>query len=250
MSKCLIIFFVFQSFFSMSQDKENIEVDVYVRKTKTKIEDFEGKLLKKIVDLHNKKNKIKISINVIQKPFNDIRPFMLKEKNSGRHMFSIAAYTISNLADFEYSAPYFPVRDSFISLKTHKKSGSSLESCGHIGNKYNLAVINKIPDIKQYKLIPYNDYNKLYQDLLDGKINLMFWDSYEVFFNNTLKIDRYISKKTRYLGIIFVKDSKIKKILDPTIKYYLRSPNYNKLLKQELGKDVSKYISKTLKGLH
>jgi hypothetical protein len=244
----LIALLLLPATFMTAQENDTLKVDVFVREVDNYVNEFEEILLNNILKVHNSKNDIKVKVNIIKKPFNDIRPYMLKHKNDIKYMFSIAAYTISDLPDFEYSAAYLPVRDSFIGLKHYSEPVNRRINLGYIDNKYNLAVLNTVQDKNKYKFIPYTGYNEIRRAYEKGAIDLYFADSYKTYFNPEIKIEKYISK-TKFLGIIFLKNSKIKEILDPTINYYLRSPGYHKLLKKILGDGVSEYISKTLKGI-
>lgn len=227
---------------------DSVTINVIARPLDTKVNEFELDMFKKIVDFHNKKNETRFKLNVIFEPdFNKIRPEMLSGKYDLDSICSIASFTISNIPKFEYSYPYLPVRDSFISLKNFEPSAAKLKSA-YNDNPFNKAVIDAFEDKDKYEFIPYNGEAATYDALRNGEVDVCMGDSYIAFFEDDLKVYRYISKKSKFLGIIFPRGSALKNELNNTIKYFMKSSTYYAMLREYLGRDITRYVEKTMKG--
>lgn len=239
---CLILIHV-----SYPNQKDSVEVNLIFRPLDSKLRVFEMELFKKIISFYNLKNEQKLKLVTHKEPdFNRIRPLMLSDKFKNKHVSSISSFTISNIPNFDYSSAYLPVRNAFISLNDYNYKNDKIR-CGYNNNPYTVNVINSLDEKNQFEFIPYSSSNDLYVELKKGNIECYFFDSYVTFFNQEIKVIKYTSEETSYLGIIFKKNSELKKMLNPTIKYFVTSTLYYSMLRKYLGRDISTYVEKMLK---
>ena len=240
---CLLLLFTI----SFSKQTDSVEVNLIYRPLDSQLRIFEMELFKKVISFYNLKNEKKIKLIIhIEPDFNKIRPLMLSDTFKNKHVSSISSFTISDIPNFEYSAAYLPVKDAFISLRNYKYKNDFIR-CGYNNNSYTFSVINSIKDKNRFKYVPFSSSSKLLKELKKGTIECYFFDSYVTFFNPEIKILKYASDETSYLGIIFRKNSELKKMLNPTIKYFVTSSLYYSMLRKYLGNDISKYVEKMLK---
>lgn len=62
-------------------------------------------------------------------------------------------------------------------------------------------------------------------------------------------VDLNINKNLSY-GIVYPKGSKLKNMLDPVIKYYLKSSRFYKRLKDHSNKEIADYFTKHVKNAY
>ncbi len=98
---------------------------------------------------------------------------------------------------------------------------------------------------KSYKM-PKSGYFDVIKLMNSGKIDFYIGDSIEAFYLKGLTVAMPIDKKVSYFGIQFLKHSPIKKLLDPTIKYFSSSRKCLYLLVKYFGVEFHDYYKKTM----
>ena len=236
-----LLYFLFITFSFSQNNSQN--VDIYLRPLKFNIRIFEKKLIDKLLSTYNENNKVQLKANyIVIDDFNKIRPALYSKSANKKYVCAISGFTITKIKKFEYSHPYFPFQEVFIS-KSNFKASNSVIKCGFFDNPFSRRRILQFSSRFKYKFIKYTNENLLRTDLDNNKnIDIRFADSYEVYFGKGLKVYQNIDPNYEFLGIIFPKNSTLKKILNPVLKKFIKSNDYEAMLTEHLGHKYAKEI--------
>lgn len=207
---------------------------------------FNSLLISNIVDMSNKRNRTNYIIKMkyvesYEKLFQEIE----KSENLSLGIDGITI-TSERQKKFDFSIPYMPVKEIIIS---HKKFG--FNSADWKKNSMKIAVVeNTIHEVhttvfkKKYNinLVLYSTHNSVVEALDKGTVQFYIGDVSEIWLSEEFEfISDFPEAKLSYYGILYKKGSPLKKIFDSTMKYFLRSPKYIRIIQKYFGADVAEY---------
>lgn len=233
---------------------QNNTVTVYTDLKVNKVAQFERDIIKRLYELNDKKKKAKTTINFVEmNSFKEAFDYMDKNKNTDLKNNSFAINKISFTNDraqkYSFSIPYMLNYYSVMTLtskaKLHnlKKFDSNYTYGAVIGTIFE----DKVKELAKSQNIKFKTYSsvKVMNDALQsGQIDFMvtdYVDSWEF----GLKSVFFYEQTTDKLCIILPKDSKLKKELDTLLKYYLKSQQFLKLVKDYFGNDAVTFFKQS-----
>jgi hypothetical protein len=218
------------------------KVDIIIRPFIDKMRVFEKNIIDTIIKIHNQRNKFQLKTNyIIEENYNKIRPMLYSDQVNRNYSCGISGFTISKIKGFEFSHPYMPIQEVFISRIDFNGTDSILR-CGFSNNPFSKRRILQISSDFKYAFIPYDEKSELYKALNTGEIDIRLADSHDAFFDPLLKIYENIDSNYEYLGIIFPKNSMLKKMLSPILKDFIHTKEYRMMVIQFLGEDFSRNV--------
>jgi ABC-type amino acid transport substrate-binding protein len=229
------------------------ELTIHSVEEGTIIEKIENTLISDVLDLLSKRNGKKLKYEVRQhKTFADLMVFFAKGNSDIDLHLAINSITITKAREafLDFSHPYVPTREVLI-CKMHRGDNlNHLISNSMVG--YNTGTIQdisvkKLQEKFKFNAIGYSLHAVKEDDLLQGKLDFMIGDNINVWNDNRMHIVEELEYQSgEGFGIAYFKGSKLKKEIDPILKYYLRSAKFRKLTAQHFGDDISDYFARVL----
>ena len=235
------------------QTENTVEIEVFCHKTEKP--NYEHEMFKKIIELHNARNKKQYSIKYNYFPdvltIKNIEEFNTRfiHQDKKNNTISYGALTIRKTQNRDFSMPILPVFDVIYCLKDKLKNLDNKLSI-KVGYWYNVNTRKIISELKKDKAliaVPYVNYDELIPALELGQIDGYVGDSVDgldLTSNHGDKIYKHtifkkLSTKQQYMGFMFPKDSTLKKEIDTILMYYIKSPHFYKLIRQFFTHDFS-----------
>ena len=214
---------------------------------------FELDFLKQVIKLYNTKHAYKLSLKVISvRDYSDIFKKIGSSKETDL-ICAIRAITITEerKKKYDFSSPYLPIKqvlitnkDKLSSIKNWRDSRYTIygnkntihyKNAKLLSNKYGF----KFYKPKSNKRIVVNNYLK------KGEIDFYVGDMTDVIVTERVILADFEEALLSEYGILYPKDSKLKRKLDKFVKYSVKSPTYYKLLVKHFGNEIAVYL-KTL----
>ena len=220
---------------------QNKTIIVYITPKKKYSHNLNKALIKDIISLYNLNhdNKIDIEFKLLS---NFSEAFKRLKNNISDTVLAINNISINALRkeEFDFSSSYLPVMASLIvnemSSITEENWRSELKSLSVFKASIygNIALqFSKRNNIKLNYKDDYNFENAFIGDCLDAWLD------------PTIRIVHYLENETvSEFAIMYPKNSNLKKLLDPTVKYFTTSNIYYHLINEYLNKDVNFYFQK------
>ena len=222
---------------------------VYTIPSKFKINAFEKDLFKEIIKLHNYKTEKHYSVRFVD--LNDYSDLFTEISKSDKNDLVCAVRSITITDErkkkYEFSHPYLPIKQVLIT-----KKNSTLNKRTWRNKKHTIAAIENTVHYKAaillsekygFKFRATKEILTTYDELLQGKYDFFIGDISECWNNNyVIFLDDFENAELSNFGIMYPKNSQLRKELDPFLSYFLKSPRIYSLLKKHLGDGVVKYF--------
>jgi len=242
-----VICFLLLGVFTNSMFSQVDTIHVVTREESDEFNQFELQLLNSAITILNQKSDTRYVVRYHKlKHFHLMRPYIKSTFTVNDFVVGAAGFTIVENSDFSYSLPYFPVKNSLITLK-HRVSdiieGKELRM-GYIDSKYYLPYIEILK--KRYRLhLVKNVLGK--QEIEAGRIDFYLSDSIGAWLDDELEIIMDVDDKTDFIGFIYLKNSPLKEKLNNVLRYTTKSKRFYAMLKHYFGADFSEYYRKTIR---
>jgi len=207
---------------------------------------FEVAFFENIVRIYNTKFNTNFFIKYyVVDEFSEIRPLIQSRLAEKKFVVGVSGFTIVNHEMFDYSASFFPVKTSLIILKERREAllHKKVLDVGYYTSLY-------------YKEIVKNLHHKFGMQLHRGKtgksylkskeLDAYISDSIEAWVDEELDILLDAHEMVDHIGFLYLKNSPLKKMFDPIIKYYTKTKRFYKNLKYYFGDSFPKYYCETL----
>jgi hypothetical protein len=219
------------------------------------IDSIEHQLINDIFELWNRKSDKEIKYKWRKhKQFSDFMKYMENLSNDEKdNEMALSSITITKqrLEKYRFSIPYVPIREVMICMKStnidqgqksieNKKVGANLGTTQEHSLKH---LLNKI----QFEPFYFSINEFKYNALINGEIDFYIDDNVNVWSDSRLKIVFEVEKQSGDgYGIMYHKESKLKKKIDPILMYYIKSAKFRKITSEKFGKKISDYFVKKL----
>jgi hypothetical protein len=236
-----ILFFLILLSILFSQEKINLYWG------NVKEDNYEMALLKKVINLIEQKENLKINLLTERlKSFDNIVTICKKIDQKNNTLF-MAALSITEerkkWADF--SSPYLFSYISIISHKTFINTDSNFyhsknATMGYLKGTTSEILAKKMSIKYAIKLVEFNSTAEKNNIPANG-LDFIFGDHFEIVNNpNLIVIKDFLDSKDNY-GILYPKGSTLRNHLEKYLIYFLRSPENFNLLKTYFGENISEY---------
>ena len=224
----------------------NDTIKVHTVKSKTNI--YSKEIVNIIVNRTNAKLKTDYKLKFIEvDEFSELFTVMKKTDNFS---CAVSAITITKERSkkFDFSYPYFPIKEAILTSRNKKfkpddwkRTGTKIALVkGSIGESH-ISTFKEKYKLKTV-LVDYKRYQNLQYEIETGKIDFFVSDIVESWTNKNIQfVSDFKEAKLSYYGFMYPKDSKLKKIFDPAIISFIRTPSYLRLLKKNYGQKIVDY---------
>jgi hypothetical protein len=244
------IFFLFLCIhLILSQEERTIKV--YHSDTETLIGKIERRLINEVIDLHNKSEEIKFKLIYKEIPtFSQLISLIYSKKENEKDKFiAVGQITVNyeRKEKYDFSIPYVPTKEVIIAAKKNNNGLSDNATIGFLINTIQAKSIQKFSKVR-IKKIAFDDYTKMFKAILNNEIDYCLGDNIDVWNHESLHIvEELTNQQGEGFALLYLKDSELKKGLDPYITYYLKSTKFKFLIEKLYGKEVRDYFIKNLK---
>ena len=241
-----MVYFLLIYYVSLFQEKS---ITVYVRDTKSS--NFNVKLGTTIVNLYNKRNpdKLNVKFKKISSFANSFDLFRKEKGNDSILYINSLTITDERKKEFDFSIGYFPVRAAIITLNDSPLNNNNIFQNKLIfgvikKTSFNIDFVKQFADKKNHNIKMFNDIFALHKALKSKQIDYYIGDALEAwYFKNRKLIEILYDAPFQKYGILYPKGSKLKKKLDPIIKYLIHSPNFFTMVKKSFPSLEAKYFN-------
>ena len=239
--------------FLISIKSQTIEVNIVINTSV--IDSIEHQLVKDVFALWNRRTKILKEVYWKRhRKFSGLMKYMSELDNSRKdEVIALSSITITKerQKQFNFSTPYVPIREVLISKSINKKA-NDIESItnkrvgANLGTTQEVAL--KLLEQKMNFKPVYFSMNKHKHDaLINDEIDFYIDDNINVWSDSRLKIVfEFENQPGNGYGLMFHKESSLKKIIDPMLIYYMRSAKFRKITTEKFGKKISDYFVKKI----
>jgi hypothetical protein len=231
-------------------------ITIYTDNQVNRVAQFEKEIVTHLFNLRDKKNKSKTDLKFVElKSFSEAFSYMDKNQYSDLKHTSFAinkiSYTTERNVKYDFSTPYML---NYYSVMTLQES-TKLHGLKDFNKNYTYGAVSatifadKLMDLAGSKGIRHKLYSSVSQAnmaLQTGEVDIIvtdYVDSWEF----GLKSLFFYEKTTDRLCILLPKGSKLKSELDQLIKYYIKSQQFYKLVKDYFGTDAVRFFKSSTK---
>ena len=125
--------------------------------------------------------------------------------------------------------------DRFINLKIKRKY-----KIGYLSGSIYEKIKNQLSS--EYETIPFTRTIRAVDQLKKHKLDMVLGDYFTSWTYNLKVVSKVKNLKKDQLGILFRKNSKLYKNLNPILKTFIKSEKYVQLVKQYFGKEAANYL--------
>lgn len=245
----LIVVLTFTFFIHAKSD--SLKVRVFYNTTDMVVRTFEMDLLNRIVHIYNKKNYPKLSVVFEQRNKPNAIWFHLNNKDSiekyGLVCGLLSASITKNDPNYDFSHPYLPTQDVLIGrVDQNEPSEKKSYNLVHMRSNYYQPLVDSLSKHYSFSTHTTGSYSDAVNYFLTGNADYYLGDSIDSWVFQNRKVMLYLNDRITHFGFLYPKDSKLKKMFDPILKYYTKSSSFYKLLKFHFGKDLKNYYQKTM----
>lgn len=214
---------------------------------------LEETMFRDIIKLYNSKHNadLKIKMNKIFQA-RDLKAVIDSAKNEYLAVMSSLTITDERKKWASFSTPYLPIKETLFSTKqkfTEIPTSLKNKRISYFLHTTEQRVIKKL--VNRDSIIPVDASSiEMKKDLInDGLADYFISDNVILLSikNIVPVIDLDIHKNLNY-GIVYPKNSILKRMLDPIIKYYIKSDRFYKRLDQFSDKKTADYFIKHVKN--
>ena len=226
-------------------------ITVYTDKISNKVAQFERDIITQVFQLYDKSNKSTTNVDFIEmNAFGEAFDYMDNNVKTDKKDKSFAinkiSFTNERAAKYDFSMPYMLNYYSVMALNDRE----NLHSIAKFDNKYTYGVVvgtifhDKVKELNtsmglKFKTYPsVKEMNDALQSLQVDFIITDYVDSWEF----GLKSIFFYEETVDRLCILLPKGSALKKDLDKYLKYYLKSQNFFKLVRDYFGADAVRFF--------
>lgn len=225
-----------------------VQLRVYVNQAGNKFNHFEKELIQDIIKLHNGKSKTNYKIEFKKYGvFAMLFDILNQEKNNsllcGINSISI---TKERQKKYQFSSSYFVSKVILLSKHYQKLHINAKTRISYTEGTLNDKVIKLLSKSHRFIAVPYQNFNIRYEALLKGKDDYGVGDYVDSWIYDMNLVKLFDEFGQDHYGIIFPKHSRLAKELDKTVRYYIKSPAYYKLVRKHFGKEAANFVKQNL----
>lgn len=243
------IFILIPVFFLLSQDT----INVIIRNESNALSLFERAFIAEIIKKYHAKSQNHYEIKYTKLMyFKDIFKLIDLADNKDR-ILGINAVNITDerKKKYDFSSPYLPIKKSLISDYYSQIDPEKLNEkefkIGYLEKSVHEAAAIRLSKHYKLQLVSFKDTSTKLKALHENLIDLYVGDRIEAWVYENLKVLTDIEdEQIDYFGILYPKNSSLKKELDPIIQYFRKSSSFYLMVKKHLGEDAVTYF-KTIK---
>ena len=221
-------------------------VTVYFKYSNEKSIAFEKQFMEEIKKLHNARHK-KSPITLKFTELSGYKELFSKidKPSSPNLVCAISSITITKnrLLKYDFSYRYLKINQAIIKNTKSKLKDFNNAKFAYLENSIHQEAFNLLK--KQYpkiRGISYKTSKEIKNELDNKKFNYQIADGIVAFINENREIVTELSFfKTDGYGIIYPKNSQLKKRLESAIRYFVSTSKYFQLIKKHFGNNAFKY---------
>ena len=249
MVKMKIVFLCILTSISFTQNK----IQVYTSIDKVTMSKIEIEILKNVFQLYNKSNNtnLEFEVNIFKTFGKMLSAFELNTKKNKHTLLAMNRITITEerKKNVDFSIRYVPGKLVFI---TKKKGSNQIvlnknKTVVYVENTVHEIVAKKLNKKYGIRIYPVKTSIDLYQELIDNKYDYGISENVSIWEKEEFKIIEEIEfQEGEGYGIMYPKGSKLKKMFDKYLLYFMKSTKFKKLLSEYYGEDVKQYFIKSM----
>lgn len=243
MLKLIIIILLF-----FTSDIKEREITILRVPSQSKIFEIETNILTNVIDLYNRKNEQKIIIKEkMLNQFNEVFPSFDAMKTSNKAILGTISITPERLKKYDFSHSYLPARVAILGLKNKAVKSINNLRLGYVKATVQENIAQELKQSHQVKLKSYNNMDEIVRGVILEEVDIILLENVSAWADPRLQIiDQFVNNVSEGYGIVFPKDSDLKKVLDPYLKYYLKSQKFYKSIREIYGSEIADYYKKNL----
>jgi len=224
----------------------NAQITAYTFHFDSVTTQFEKTFFNEVIKLYNKK--YDDTLNVTYTRIENFRDLFANVTDE--HKISISSITITEKRKekYDFSYPYLPIRYAIFALKKSQIENwkTNTYTIGYIKGTTDESFAKQLIGESKLVGVSFDKHSEKIKALHDGKIDLIASEILTNFVDPKLEILSDFIREDISYGILFKKNSELRKRMDRIIQYYVRTPLYYKLLKQTFGPEVAKILHRQL----
>jgi len=236
-----VYFFLLTSVFSQT------EITLYSQNTSNDFRMFEQFIVKEIIDLYNLKNDEKLSVKFetavsFLELFHCLDKAVLNGKKDVVMSMNRISITKKRLEKYDFSEPYMANKFSALKLKTRtdineEKLFKTKYTVGIVKNTLYEELVYELDKDKSLTIKFYSNNELCAEGLRKKEIDLYISDFVDTWIYDLEVVAILKPELTDHHGILFPKGSELRKKLNKTMRYYVKSAKYYNLIRTYFGKE-------------